>query len=86
MSEKEAFSCYCGDWPFRNAHFIVDDIRRDVCRELRFYGEIEGKKYCVLHYPHKSKADDFKRLFEQRMASDSWDFRMVYSDTKTSTA
>jgi len=78
MNEKQPFKCHCGDWPFRNAHFIVDDIRKDVCRDLPFYGEIEGKKYCVLHYPHKSKAADFQKVLKERIAADLWDFRMAY--------
>jgi hypothetical protein len=58
MSDEETFTCHCGEWRFKNADDIVDDIRRDVCRDLPFYGEIEGKKYCVLHYPSKDKVQD----------------------------
>lgn len=39
---EENFSCHCGEWRFRNAQFIVDDIRRDVCQDLPFYGELDG--------------------------------------------
>jgi uncharacterized protein YjbI with pentapeptide repeats len=78
MDGKEKFICYCGDWRFRNAHFVIDDIRTDVCRELPLYGEIDGKQYCVLHYPHKDKAKDFEVVFQARIDSGKWDFRMVY--------
>jgi uncharacterized protein YjbI with pentapeptide repeats len=75
---SEKFVCYCGDWRFRNAHFVVDEIREKVCRDLPFYGELEGKQYCVLHYPHVSKACDFKPVFDARVDEKTWDFRMVY--------
>lgn len=78
MSDEEIFVCYCGDWRFKNAYFVIADIRKDVCRDLPFYGEIDGKEYCVLHYPHKKKANDFKAVFQERIDNDSWDFRMVY--------
>jgi uncharacterized protein YjbI with pentapeptide repeats len=78
MSDEETFVCYCGDWRFKNAFFVIDDIRKDVCRDLPFYGEIDGKKYCVLHYPNKKKANDFKVVFQERIDNGSWDFRMVY--------
>src|ERR1700687_2239964 len=77
-SVSKNFVCYCGDWRFRNAHFVVDEIREKVCGDLPFYGELEGKQYCVLHYPHESKADDFKQVFDARVAEKTWDFRMVY--------
>src|SRR5438067_9452544 len=78
MMSEETFICYCGEWRFTNAQFVVDEIRKDVCRDLPFYGELDGKRYCVLHYPQKSKADDFRPVFEARVGADNWDFRMVY--------
>lgn len=75
---QETFECYCGEWRFRNAYFVVDEIREHVCRDLPFYGELDGEKYCVLHYPDKSKASDFRRVFQTRTESNDWDFRMVY--------
>src|SRR4028118_64244 len=78
MSDDEPFICYCGNWRFKNAFFVIDDIRKDVCRDLPFYGEIDGRKYCVLHYPNKSKANDFKAIFQERIDNDDWDFRMVF--------
>lgn len=78
MSDEKTFVCYCGDWRFKNAHFVVDDIRKDVCRDLPLYGEIDGKEYCVLHYPNDKKASDFKAVFQERVDNDCWDFRMVY--------
>lgn len=78
MDDEEEFKCYCGDWPYTNAHFIVDDIRTHVCADLPLYRELQGKQYCVLHYPHKNKASDFKKVFEERIDAELWDFRMAY--------
>jgi len=75
---EEKFICHCGEWRFRNAHFVVDEIRKDVCRDLPFYAELEGKKYCVLHYPHVSKANDFRPVLQSRIDANDCDFRMVY--------
>lgn len=78
MPVEGKFNCHCGNWRFRNAHFVIDEIREAVCRDLPFYGEIDGKEYCVLHYPQKTKAADFRRVFQERIENDNWDFRMVY--------
>ncbi len=78
MANKEKFVCYCADWRFKNAHFVVYEVRKNVCRGLPSYGEIDGKQYCVLHYPSKGKVDDFEKVYQQRAKDDNWDFRMVY--------
>jgi len=74
----EPFKCHCGDWRFNNAHFEVDEIREKVCRDLPIYGEIDEKKYCVLHFPSKNKVEDFDLIFQERLEEEFWDFRMVY--------
>lgn len=78
MSINNDFICHCADWRFTYAFFIVDHIREKVCRDLPFYGEIDGKKYCVLHYPSKSKTADFDKIYQERIKEENWDFRMVY--------
>jgi uncharacterized protein YjbI with pentapeptide repeats len=78
MPNSINFKCHCGEWRFKNAFFVVDEIREKVCRDLPFYGEIDGKQYCVLHYPHKEKVEDFNWIFQERLKEDVWDFRMVY--------
>ena len=78
MLKNNKFQCHCGDWRFKNAFFVVDEVREKVCRDLLFYGEVDGKQYCVLHYPSKDKVEDFELVFQERIKEDSWDFRMVY--------
>lgn len=77
-NQPEDFRCHCGDWRFKNGFFMVDEIRRDVCRNLPFYGGIDEKQYCVLHYPSIDKAEDFEIVYQQRSQEEIWDFRMVY--------
>ncbi len=78
MRDDVKFKCHCGDWRFKNAFWVVEDTREKICRDLPFYGEVEGKQYCVLHYPSKEKADDFELVFQERIKEDKWDFGMVY--------
>jgi uncharacterized protein YjbI with pentapeptide repeats len=78
MSETQKFTCYCGEWRFKNASFLKDEIREAVCRDLPFYAENDGKEYCVLHYPTKDKAGDFRPVLQERIDNGLWDFRMVY--------
>lgn len=75
---EEKFKCYCGDWRFKNAFFVIDDVREKVCRDLPFYRELDNKQYCVFHYPSKDKFEDFEVIFQERLKEDVWDFRMVY--------
>ena len=82
MSETENFKCYCGEGRFKNSTYIIDEVREKVCRNLPFYGQIEDKQYCVLHYPSKVKVDDFEVVFQDRLLEDSWDFRMIYFPQK----
>lgn len=77
-TSKDSFRCHCADSRFKNGHFIVDDVRKKVCRDLPFYRELDGKEYCVLHYPGQDKIDDFTSVFEERIQENEWDFGMVY--------
>ncbi|MEZ5425141.1 MAG: pentapeptide repeat-containing protein [Pyrinomonadaceae bacterium] len=82
MSENENFKCFCGEWRFKNAFFVIDEVREKVCRDLPCYGEVDGKEYCVLHYPKKDKFEDFNDIFLERIEEDVWDFRIVYFPQK----
>lgn len=72
------FQCFCGDWRFKNAHFVIDEVRKEVCRDLPIFGAIDGREYCVLHFPEKGKQEAFNEVLRDRLTEDSWDFRMVY--------
>lgn len=65
---------------FPDWHF--DRIRKDVCQDLPCYGEVAEKQYCVLHYPSKDKAEDFEKVFRQRIDEGKWDFRMAWFPIK----
>ncbi len=73
-----SLKCHCGEWRFKNAFFVVDQIREEVCRDLPIYGEIDGKHYCVLHYPSKEKVSDFQTVLHERLQEEGWNFKMVY--------
>src|SRR5215207_8463107 len=47
---------------------------RSACEQLDFYGEYEGKRYCVLHYPGEEKKDDFRKVIESKLAQKDYDF------------
>ena len=40
---------------------------RSACEGPDFYGEHEGKQYCVLHFPGEEKKDDFRKVLERKL-------------------
>ena len=76
------FVCHCADSKVRFPDWHFDEIRKDVCQDLPFYGEADGKQYCLLHYPSKDKVEDFQKVFQQRIDQGKWDFRMVWFPAK----
>jgi hypothetical protein len=52
----------------------VDEQYRSACEGLDFYGEHEGKRYCVLHFPGEEKKDDFRKILESKLAQKDYDF------------
>jgi uncharacterized protein YjbI with pentapeptide repeats len=79
---KQNFVCHCADLESNFSFFDLQDIRKKVCQDLPFYGEIEGRDYCVLHYPGKDKVEEFEKVFQERIKADRWDFRTVYFPSK----
>jgi uncharacterized protein YjbI with pentapeptide repeats len=63
---EAAFVCACGQW----ASY--------ACRGEAFYKEHEGKRYCVLHYPGKEKAADFKEILMRKLDDKDFVFRGVW--------
>jgi hypothetical protein len=43
-----------------------EEAYRSACEGLPFYQQHEAKRYCVLHYPSKEKADDFQIVFDEK--------------------
>jgi hypothetical protein len=58
----EAFTC------------TVDEDYRSACEGLDFYGEHEGERYCVLHFPGEEKKEDFKKVLARKFAQKDHDF------------
>jgi hypothetical protein len=50
---------------------------REVCNNLPFYREHEGKRYYVLHLPAKDKPDDFRPVLQAKLDDKDYDFRGV---------
>src|SRR5262249_17464435 len=48
-NQSNTFVCDCEEW------------MRTACAGEGYYKEREGKRYCVLHYPSKEKAEDFQQ-------------------------
>lgn len=56
---------------------------RTACTGESFYKEINGKKYCVLHYPGEDKYDDFKQAFQRKLEAKKFDFRGIWFPSDT---
>ncbi|MEW6209099.1 MAG: pentapeptide repeat-containing protein [Acidobacteriota bacterium] len=66
ISSEPAFVCDCGEWA------------RLACSGLPFYKAMEGKRYCVLHYPGKDKSKEFKVALRRKLDAKDFDFRGVW--------
>jgi|GEM_PF-1274087 len=53
--------------------FIFPKLSK-VCEHLPFFGEHEGKSYCVLHYPLEDKKEEFNQVLKQKI--DKSDFNL----------
>ncbi len=65
---NDSFECQC------------EEQFRSACRDLPFYGEAEGKRYCVLHFPGKEKETDgsFQEAVEKKLMAQDLNFSGVY--------
>jgi uncharacterized protein YjbI with pentapeptide repeats len=52
----------------------VDEDYRSACKGLEFYGEHEGNRYCVLHFPGEEKKDGFRKVLESKLAQKDYNF------------
>jgi uncharacterized protein YjbI with pentapeptide repeats len=51
-------------------------LSRDACQGLDFYGEHEGKRYCMLHYPGEEKnKEDFLKVKKSKLDRQDYLFR-----------
>lgn len=65
-SQETTFICDCGRFA------------RSACVGEPFYGEYEGKRYCVLHFPGSSKIGSFDAVIERRIKANNFNFRGVW--------
>jgi Pentapeptide repeats (9 copies) len=65
-SAPPPFLCDCGEWA------------RSACEGMPPFGEHEGKRYCVLHYPCEEKAAAFRPALENKLAVGDFNFRRVW--------
>jgi Pentapeptide repeats (9 copies) len=56
----------------------VDEHYRSACEGLNFYGEHEGKRYCVLHFPGEEKKKDFRDALDEKVKHGDFNFAAVY--------
>jgi hypothetical protein len=55
-----------------------DVLVREACAGEPFYRELEGKRYCVLHFPSKEKSADFEKALQQKLENKDFNFRGVW--------
>ena len=65
-SQTNTFVCDC------------DSSKRTACMGEGYYKEYKGLRYCVLHYPGKEKAKDFKIALEKKLESKDYNFCGVW--------
>ena len=51
---------------------------RSACAGEPFYGELDGKRYCVLHFPGTNKSAEFQITFQEKLKRGDYDFRGVW--------
>lgn len=66
LPENETFVCACESW------------MRDACVGEEFFKELEGARYCVLHYPGNDKARQFELAQKRKFDAQNFDFRGVW--------
>ena len=67
ISDPEStFVCDCYKW------------MRSACTGEPFYEEHEGKRYCVLHFPHTDKSADFEKVLQRKLKSEDFNFPGVW--------
>lgn len=64
--ENVLFACQCEE-PMRRA-----------CKGESFFGEHEGKRYCVFHFPGGDKRQAFDAAFEKKLSSKDFNYHGVW--------
>jgi hypothetical protein len=61
-----------------------NEVARLACEGLPFYKALEGKRYCVLHYPDKDKAVEFEEALKRKVNAGDFNFNEVWFPGRTS--
>src|ERR1700674_5330975 len=70
--------------PATDSGFICEckSYWRSACAGEPFFGEHEGKRYCVLHFPGKEKTVQFKEVLDRKKEQKNFDFSGVWFPEK----
>lgn len=63
--------CHCGDG-FND--FQRGLLRKSVCRQLPVEYKLDGKSYCIFHFPSEEKKDDFALAFNEKIEQEDYLF------------
>ena len=78
MSDEETsiphFVCHVMEQLPEGTTEEIREIWRESCKELDFYGEYGGHRYCVLHFPSEDKEDAFNEELERKLAENNYNF------------
>jgi Pentapeptide repeats (9 copies) len=61
--------------------FVCDSFGRSACRGEPFFGEHEGRRFCVLHFPGEAKQKDFDQAFKRKLLNQDFNFQGVWFPT-----
>ena len=76
-SEPESnFVCDCKSEVISHPMIIQEML--SACAGQPFYGEHDGRRYCVLHYPSMEKKEDFDRVVQQKLDVADFNFAGVW--------
>jgi hypothetical protein len=64
--EDLPFACEC------------DEAMHRACKDEPFFGEREGKRYCVLHFPGTEKKEAFDAAVEKKLKSKDFNYQGVW--------
>lgn len=58
--------------------YACESVKQSACAAEGFYKEIEGRQYCVLHYPSTDKIEDFNEAISRKLSAGDFNFRGVW--------
>jgi hypothetical protein len=76
------------DSPASEPAFVCDceEQMRSACAGEPFYKELQGQRYCVLHFPSEEKSADFRKAFQRKIENRDFNFRGAWFPDEVSLA